>query len=70
MTGNEPYYPTPVYYQIEYPITDFIPGITIRQEAILRFMVANIGHFSVQSAHLLAEEAELWADAYIKIISK
>lgn len=66
ITGNEPFYPQSF---IESPHIKREFGITIRQEAILRFMETFRPRYSAQSSDICAEEAVIFADAYIKILN-
>lgn len=67
IAGNEPFYPAPRHNQETGVINGFDYGVTIRQEAILRFMVALASNWA--NATNAAEAAESFSDAYIKILN-
>lgn len=61
ITGDEPFYPCTNIYAAK--------GITIRQEVILRFMVKNSPSWSDTRADFCADQAKIFADAYIKALN-
>lgn len=69
ITGNEPFYPVHIPKETN-PFDHVRLGITIRQEAILRFMVELSKKYHPSVAQHCSEEAELFANSYIKIINK
>lgn len=63
ITGNEPFYPC------QPTDNKMLQGITIRQEAILRFMVSTSGNWVPHMANECVEDAVKFADAYIKALN-
>lgn len=78
ITGNEPFYPIIDSNNLPIPIdtlqeyltgVKMATGITIRQEAILRFMVETSKNWAPHMSDLCAKDAVKFADSYIKILN-